>query len=238
MTCKNCSYEVTQNYCPNCGQPAKLKRIDAHYIQHEIEHILHFEKGIFYTVKELLIRPGENVREFISDNRSRLVKPIIFIIISSLIYSVINHFFHLEDGYVNYQEDTKSTTGAIFAWVQNHYGYANIIMGVFIALWLKLFFKKSNYNFFEILILLCFIMGVAMLLYSVFAIFQGLTKVDLMQFGGILSFIYCSWAIAQFFDNGKMASILKACIAYMFGVITFTCSAMLLGFLVDQIVKH
>ena len=27
-------------------------------------------------------------------------------------------------------------------------------------------------------------------------------------------------------------------IAYMFGVITFTCSAMLLGFLIDQIVKH
>jgi hypothetical protein len=238
MTCKNCNFEVTQKYCPNCGQPGKLKRIDGHYIQHEIEHILHFEKGILYTVKELLIRPGESVREFISDNRSRLVKPIIFVIISSLIYSVINHFFHLEDGYVNYQGDTKSTTSAIFAWISNHYGYANIMMGVFIALWLKLFFKKSNYNFFEILILLCFVMGVAMLLYAVFALIRGFTQVDLMQLGGILSFIYCSWAIAQFFDNGKIISILKACIAYMFGLITFTCLALLLGFLVDLVVKH
>jgi len=99
--CKNCDNVITGNFCSNCGQPVKLERIDRHYIVHEINHVLHFEKGIFYTIKELLIRPGQNVREFISENRSRLVKPIIFIIVTSLIYSIIVHFFHVEDGYIN-----------------------------------------------------------------------------------------------------------------------------------------
>jgi hypothetical protein len=236
--CTNCSYVVNQNYCPNCGQPSKLKRIDSHYILHEIEHVLHFEKGIFYTIKELLVRPGQNVRAFISENRNRLVKPIIFVIVSSLIYTIISHFFHLEEGYVAYNDAKSSATGVIFNWIQNHYGYANIIMGVFIAFWIKLFFRKYGYNFFEILILLCFVMGVGMLLFSVFAVLEGVTQLHLMQVAGIVGFIYCAWAIGQFFDKTKMANYLKAFAAYVLGMITFTFAAMFVGFVIEWISKR
>ncbi|WP_028668854.1 DUF3667 domain-containing protein [Runella zeae] len=89
MNCKNCNTEVTSNYCPNCGQPKNVKRIDGHYIIHEIEHVLHFERGILFTIRELIINPGQNIQNYLSENRSRLVKPIIFIIITSLIYSIL-----------------------------------------------------------------------------------------------------------------------------------------------------
>ncbi|MCZ4242521.1 DUF3667 domain-containing protein [Pedobacter punctiformis] len=236
--CVNCNQLLSENYCPNCGYPAKLKRIDGHYIKHEIEHVLHFEKGIFYTIKELLVRPGNSVKEFISENRNRLVKPIIFIIVSSLVYSVINHFFHLEDGYVKFDEAKRTATSAIFEWIQNHYGYANIMMGTFIALWLKLFFRKYNYNFFEILILLCFVMGMGMLFFSVFAIAEGLSKIHLMQIAGIVGFAYCTWAIGQFFERKKTTSYLKALVAYVLGYASFYLLAMLLGLLFGLISKH
>jgi hypothetical protein len=237
MNCKNCNTEVTLNYCPNCGQPKQLKRINGHYIIHEIEHVLHFEKGILYTIRELLTNPGKNVQQFITENRNRLVKPIIFIIITSLIYSVINHFFHIEDGYVNYSETKASATSAIFNWVQQHYGYANIIMGVFIAAWVKLFFRKYQYNFFEILILLCFVMGMGMLIFSVFGIIQGLTHFNLMQVAGIAGFVYSAWAIGQFFDKKKIINYVKAFFAYLLGFITFALSILLTGSLVDMIIK-
>jgi len=64
-------------------------------------------------------------------------------------------------------------------------------MGIFIAIWTKLFFGKYSYNFFEILILLCFTMGMGMLIFAIFAIIQGLTKIDLMQIAGIVSIAYC-----------------------------------------------
>lgn len=104
ISCRNCSHVVNDNFCSHCGQPVHVKRVDAHYILHEIQHILHFEKGIFFTVKELLIRPGQNIRTFITENRSRLVKPVIFIIVSSLIYTIISHFFRIEEGYVEFTE--------------------------------------------------------------------------------------------------------------------------------------
>ncbi|MBB6501092.1 DUF3667 domain-containing protein [Pedobacter cryoconitis] len=201
--CNHCNHELTGNYCAGCGLAVKIKRIDAHYIKHEIEHVLHFEKGILLTIKELLIRPGQNVREFIAKDRSKLVKPIIFILVTSLIYTLINHFFHIEEGYVNFNSPENPTTTLIFSWIQNHYGYGNIIMGLFVAFWLKLFFKKYDYNFFELLILLCFVLGIGMLIFSVFAIFEGLTKVKLMEISAIISVVYCTMAIGQFFDQKK-----------------------------------
>jgi len=238
MNCKNCNAEVKQNYCPNCGQATIIKRIDGHYIAHEIGHILNFERGILFTVRELLIRPGENVRNFISENRSRLVKPIIFIIVTSLVYSIINHFFNIDDSYVKYVETEQSTTGYIFQWVQDHYGYANIIMGIFIAFWTKLFFRKYNYNFFEILILLCFVMGIGMLIYSVFALFHGLIHIDLMQIASIVGITYSAWAIGQFFDKSKFSNYVKAFFSYLLGFLTFSLTAILIGTLIDLIIKH
>lgn len=236
MNCKNCNTEITQNYCPNCGQPAQLKRIDGHYIRHEIEHLLHFEKGLLYTIRELLTQPGSSARRFIQEDRSRIVKPVVFIIITSLVYTIVNHYFHIEDGYVAYSEAKPSTTASIFKWVQDHYGYANMIMGVFIAVWIKVFFKKYPFNFFEIIILLCFVMGMGMLIFSAFAVLEGLTHLKLMQIAGILGFIYLTWAIGQFFDRNKPVSYIKAFFAYLLGMLTFSLGAILLGKVIDLII--
>ncbi|MES2829849.1 MAG: DUF3667 domain-containing protein [Bacteroidota bacterium] len=235
--CKHCQNELTGPYCSQCGHNANPKRIDRHYIQHEIEHVLHFEKGILVTIKELVTEPGRNVRDYLKEDRSKLVKPIIFIIVASLIYSLINHFFHIEDGYMNYQGDKNSATTKIMAWVQNHYGYANIIMGVFIAFWLKVFFRRYDYNFFELLILLCFVVGMAMLIFSLFALAQGITNINMMTIGGVAGFFYITWAIGQFFDKRKPVSYIKAFTSYLLGMISFTIVALLIGVATDLILK-
>lgn len=238
MNCKNCNSEVNQKYCSNCGQPTTLIRIDGHYIIHEIEHVLHFERGILYTIKELLTKPGDNVRQFITENRARLVKPIIFLIVTSLIYTLVNQFFNIEDSYVNFEESTKSTTGVIFEWAQNHYGYANIIMGIFIAFWTRIFFRKYNYNFFEILILLCFVMGMSMLIFSFFALILVILKIKLMQIAGIVGVAYSCWAIGQFFDKKKPINYIKAFVSYFLGITTAVLFAITIGRIFDLIIIH
>lgn len=229
---------MNEYFCSKCQQNLKPKRIDGHYILHEIEHVLHFERGILYTIRELLIRPGENIRHFISENRSRLVKPVIFIIVTSLIYTLINHFFHIEARYIKIDGAKDQQLNAINSWVQSHYGYSNIIMGAFIAFWLKIFFKKYDYNFFEILILLCFILGMEMLMFSFFAILEGLTKFYMMQIAAAIVFAYFTWAVAQFFDKTRVSSYFKAFASYILGMITFGISIMILGALMNLIIQH
>ncbi len=238
MNCKNCDTEVSQSYCPNCGQPAKLKRIDAHYIQHEIEHLLHFERGFLYTVKELVLRPGKSIREYLNDNRSRLVKPVVFIIVTSLIFTILAGIFHVETSYIQFREAKSTNIGLIFNWIQGHYGYTNIIMGIFVAFWIKIFFKKYGYNFFEIIIQWCFVMGIGMLICTLQVVLVATTKIDFGQITGMILLAYSVWAIGQTFDKSKKSNYLKAFLAFMLGCATFMLFVILLGSFLNLFTKH
>lgn len=226
------------NFCPNCGQAANLKRIDRHYIVHEIEHVLHLERGILYTIKELVINPGENIRKYLSENRSRLVKPVIFIILTSLIYTVISHSFHIEDEYMKYEGFEKSAIGDILKWTQSNYGYANILIGLFVAIWLKVLFKKHGFNFYELLIMLCFVIGISMLIYAVFAIVEGIFHVKLFKIAGTFGVLYIIWAIGNFFEEKKIVNYVKALISFLLGTITFYITIFAIGITLDLIAKH
>ena len=210
---KKCGTELSDDFCSKCGNPKILKRIDGSYILSEIGSVLNFDKGIFYTIKELFVRPGENVREFIHNDRNRLVKPIIFIIVCSLIYTIAQQLLKFEDGYANADGFGDSAVSNIFEWIQKNYGYTNILMSIFITGWIKLFFKKYKYNFFEIIILLCFVMGIGMLIYTAFGILESITKMKILQIGGIIGIVYTSWAIGTFFDKSKKLNYLKGVLA-------------------------
>ena len=160
-----------------------------------------------------------------------------FLIITSLIYTIFVKIFHFYDGYINYKSDDLqgSSLGVIFQWIAEHYGYSNIIMAVFIAIWIKVLFKKYNYNFYEILILLCFVMGIGMVMLALFGAFESITKIHFLEYGVYVFFIYVLWAIGQFFDKRKIANYVKALISYFLGMITFTSVALGIGVLIDLI---
>jgi Protein of unknown function (DUF3667) len=186
MPCKNCNHQLSENFCSNCGQAANVKRIDKHYMSHEILHLLHFEKGFLFTVKALMTRPGQSIREFIVDNRHKHMKPVAYLIVTSLIYTLISHFFHADDinnSKVKLDFGKSSYVGIFLHWMQTNVGYSNIIMGIFVALSVQLLFRKYKYNFFEIMTLLCFVMGQAML-YSIengFGIFLNIEEPEFVS---------------------------------------------------------
>src|SRR5690606_33845500 len=97
--------------------------------------------------------------------------------------------------------------------------------------------RKHNYNFFELLIMLCFIMGMGMLILAFFSIIEGLSGTPLMPLAGPILVLYCVWAIGQFFNQHKVSTYLKALAAYLLGMITFTVLAGLLGYMIDVIFK-
>ena len=237
MNCKNCNIELNSKFCPDCGQPAKVERIDGHYIIHEIEHVLHFDRGILHTVRELISRPGPSIRNYLSENRSLLVKPIIFIILTSLIYTVISRIFHLEEEVVHFEVLGKSIE-TIFKWIQGNYGYANILIGVFIAIWLKIFFRKHNYNFFELLIMLCFVQGVSMLIFVVFALAENLLHFELFDIAEIICALYIIYGIGNFFETKKIGNYLKALISYILGLITFSICILAVATIIEVLTKH
>lgn len=235
--CVECNEIIESNYCANCGQPASLKRINGHYLLHEINHLLHLEKGFLFTIKELVIRPGKAVKVFISQNRLKLVKPIIFVIVTSLIYTIVNHYFNFEKDSINLDTIKNEKIQRIVGWISDNYGYANLIMGVFIAFFVKIFFNNYRYNYYEILILLYYAMGMTMMIYSFFAIFQGLTQIKTFTIASIVGIAYSTWAIGQFFDKKKVISYVVGLISYLLGMAAMMIIGIIVGIVVLILTK-
>ncbi len=239
MFCKNCNSEMGGNFCSNCGYPKELKRIDGKYILNEISSVVNFDKGIFYTIKELLIRPGYAVKEFILEDRKRLVKPILFLIICSLVYTITQQFLKLEDSYLNLNivlgDLNDNPIGKMLNWVTKNYGYANILMAVFTAMWIKIFFWKYPYNVYEIFILLCFSTGISMLIFALLGAIEMISNYPFLQYGKNISIIYGAWAIGQFFNGKNKWNYLKGILCPFLGLITFIIAIIIIGIIAELI---
>ena len=218
----------------------EIKRIDAKYISHEIQHLLHFDKGFPFTFKEILIRPGKAVREYLGENREKYVKPIVFLVFAAVIYTLIIHFFHIEIPIFNIKGFGKTSewqsnldTDAVNNWIDSHLSYSAMIIGLFIALWTKMFFYKKGYNIYEIFILLSYIFGVffiSLLFFLVPAKFTNLLIIA--QIGAFLGQIYIVFAIGQFFGERQVANYIKALICFFLGIVTYKYTLVLLAFLI------
>ena len=96
------------------------------------------------------------------------------------------------------------------------------------AFWVKLLFRKYPYNLFEIFVLFCYISGITTLISSVIFIIQGLTHYNLIIFSFLITIIYTTWAIGQFFDKRKVGSYIKAFFSFL---LNFFAACILLGFI-------
>ena len=73
-TCLNCNALVTDKFCPSCGQKKiETQRITfKHFFLHDILHgVWHFERGILFTLKEAVVRPGNAALDYIAGKRVR-----------------------------------------------------------------------------------------------------------------------------------------------------------------------
>lgn len=216
-----------------------LERVDRKYAVEEFLNLIGYERGFLFTIRELLLRPGKLIHHYLNTDRNACTKPVTFLILCSVIYSLITSYLEvdlLSEEQLKKQYGTSSVND-VMLWVQNNYGYANILMLVFIAFWTKRFFRKYSYNIYEIGVLLCFIMGEGMLWFSIHPIvtkFVSNTVFDSVFYLSIL--FYVAWAIGQFFEKG-FKSFLKALFAYLLGFGSFDIVIILAAVAMDLIAK-
>lgn len=90
IECKNCGCSCTSNYCPNCGQSTKEKRLENRsFFIGIISGLSRINKGFLFTAWNLLIRPWKVIRDYIQCRRVRYVAPISMLIIVCFISAFI-----------------------------------------------------------------------------------------------------------------------------------------------------
>lgn len=237
-TCKNCSTEFSGNFCGNCGQSADTHPLNFHYLWHDIQHgIFHFDKGLFFTIKELFKRPGETIREFINGKRISHFKPVAMVFLLGSIYGLLYHYFDIAtpSGLPTDVHD-KSVVMSQQAnnWLSSHYALATLFMLPFVSFASYLSFYKKGYNLVEHFILNCFITGQKLVVSLALFPFVYMTNktpamVTFVGISFVVDFLLTVWTYNQFFNTqSRIKNFLKTLLSYII-LLVFMVIAIIIG---------
>lgn len=206
--CKNCTNQFEGNYCNNCGQTSDTHRFTLKHIIHEAVHTFtHADKGLLKLIPDLMTKPGETVRNYIAGQRKRYFNPIQFLFIMTAITTFLTIQFHLAGA--SMADNLPDLTARQYYLVQFSsfvYKYINIVMLLSIpifAMFARIFFFRSGYNYAENLIMVCFYGSERSVIYTVIFVPIAIAFREHLNFI-MISYtltwmIYFYYAYAQFF---------------------------------------
>jgi len=152
IICKNCNQVFSGHYCNNCGQPADTHKINAHFLWHDIQHgLLHFDEGIPYSLKQLLTRPGNSIREFIEGKRVKHFKPLSLVAVLGAFYGFLYHYYNI-DLFPN-SDESGIDLHDFGEWMATHFAWTTIATIPIYTMGTYIVFRKQRYNFFEFFVL-------------------------------------------------------------------------------------
>src|ERR1044072_8241398 len=155
--CLNCGHEYQGKFCSQCGQKSHTARITLGGILHDIPHsVFHLDKGFAYNFIQLLIRPGQAIRDYINGKRVPHYNPFAYLFILSAASSLVNHWKN--DYFEKYQHPVLTPTSHILFPDAAHFfhqypGLMFCALIPFISLWSWVFNRDSKYNYWENLVM-------------------------------------------------------------------------------------
>ena len=208
QTCKNCSYPTDNKFCPQCGQKTAVSRFTMKQLLHDFIHgFFHVDHGILYTARELILRPGRTLRNYLHGHRIGLFNPFTYILLLGGISAVFLKQFHWQGLFVDLGLMTKKAIDtAMWNSSIKHFSLRLLIAIPLYAAISWLFYYRKGYNFSEHLIVNTYLRGqgsLFMLLLApiVFWIHGPVVVLDIKLgfYAGVL--MYIAWAYAGLFNE-------------------------------------
>jgi hypothetical protein len=231
MNCKNCGKFIEGNFCNHCGQNSKVGKVNLSNFLNEIsESVFQINRGLFFTLKELLIRPGHGVKEFLNGKRKNHFKPIAYVLTLSTLYFIISHLV----GENTWMNDVVSgfSIGVndsgeeiemlpILTWLSENFAYTTLLLIPIFSLASFLSFLGLGTNYLEHTVLNSYITGQQAIFYSIFILIKIFIDSEYLELIPVLiSVAYAFWVYWQFFIKGnRIINILRSVLTYVLYII-------------------
>lgn len=89
LVCANCGTHFSGNFCPHCGQHARVDVPTAAKFLHDlIEKYFGVEERLPLTLRRLFVRPGQMTRDYLEGRRQRYVSPLRLYLAASVFFFV------------------------------------------------------------------------------------------------------------------------------------------------------
>lgn len=225
--CKNCQAAIAGRYCSNCGQATSTTRLDLHVVWHDLQHgLLHVHKGIFYTLRELFLRPGLTIRSYLDGQRIRHFQPLSMMIVLAALYSWLSHLAHRP--MTSYNGSGGATMAIVVDFIEHHYALAEVILLPVLALCSYLLFRSRGERYVEWIVFHAFMAGQRIVVQIValpFLIILSSGTVSTVSF--IVNMTYLGWAMLQLYPSYRAVSTLLRC--YLSMVMTLVVVIVIVG---------
>ncbi|MGB3589785.1 MAG: DUF3667 domain-containing protein [Tunicatimonas sp.] len=202
----------------------KPPRITLQYLWQEILGTLSWDKGFFFTFKELLIRPGKTIRAYLAGDRQRYSNPVRFLVFSTAIASFVIIKLDLvgralDQGMLRTSDQqVQQSRQEVMTYLYQYYNFVMFLLVPLLALATYWFFRKRKYNYAEHLTFSAFISAEYTLIYLLTAL--GLYYYPALSdsISQLIWFVYLIWALVSFFPEKKWRT---AGIAVLVNIIYF-----------------
>jgi len=167
--CLNCDTLLADKFCGHCGQPAATHRLTMGHLLHEIPHsIWHVDKGILFTLKELLRRPGPTILGYLSGQRARHFAPLSLLLLVTGISSFVALKLHVGELAQGISPDAaaelrNAQTHASES-VMRAMGWLYVGASPFIALFARRVLRRARLNLAEMLVAVLYVTAAGNLL--------------------------------------------------------------------------
>ncbi len=198
---------------------SRPERITMKTIWHDLMGIFNLERGLLYTLVVLTIKPGAALREYLYDNRQRLVPPFRFLIFTVAIgtFITVQYFKNsnilkefergVREGYqsrggTSEQPQFLETYLTTISDLYNNYFNLFILAGVPIVALTTFWFFRKNMNYAEHLVINSYLTAYATVIYIVLTPMLWITDYSVLSvIHFALTLVYSAYLYIQVFEQ-------------------------------------
>lgn len=246
--CINCGRAVAgsdQKFCPACGQPTPVRRIDWRFMAHELEHsVLSMDRGVLYSLKELMLRPGRLMRDYLEGRRAKQAKPLLLIMVTAAAVVFLSQYLlggGVMDGLAASVPagDAQASEGAaafakasesVAGWMNRYFAlYTLLLLPLEAAAFRLSFHRAGGLNYPEWFVLTAFLTVQTFIFWMLLILLHRWLPQPLLWVSAV-SVLYGIFSLIQFFRGHPWwKSLLRAVLGYgIFSVVSNVLTWMLI----------
>lgn len=250
--CKNCEAVLTGPYCSQCGQKALAERITLGYIIRSfVEAITNLEQGFWYTMRELISRPGVVAAEYLEGKRQRYFHPVRYLLIlvtAVAVVSLATGIYDLQQSEMqNFQNqalgiqpdgEAIARQQKIQEEIKKYLNLMAMITLPFISFVAYRLFRKKGYNYAEHLAIVAFWSAqmaiIGLLVQLIFVSIPGAT-IYALPANILIGALYYGIGYRQLFKIGYGQAFTKGLLANVLGFLLMMAVLIVVMFIVVMI---
>ncbi|GAB3296943.1 DUF3667 domain-containing protein [Hymenobacter tenuis] len=213
-SCLNCGTALHDQFCAHCGQPANTHRLSMAHWLHDIPHsIWHVDKGLPYTLGQMLRRPGPTLRRYLAGQRAPFFRPLTYLLLITGLITFCYVVLHLRP----YNTHDPSIPPAIQAmqerflqFFSKYLNWFTVALLPLTALVARLCLRRGGFNYAEALTITTYVTGtyhfLTLLTLPVLYLLNG-TRAgqQFMAMMMLVSFAYQTWAYASLLQGTNLS---------------------------------